>query len=256
MMNYIVAASTDIGTTKETNQDCYSVKVFNTPQGKMVFAILCDGMGGLEKGELASASLVHAYDRWTKERLPVLSNAKIEDAVIRKEWIDIATQYNEKIKMYGKSSAIHLGTTLTAMLLTDNRYYVINIGDTRAYEIGAEVKVITSDQTVVAREVALGHLTPEEAATDPRRSVLLQCVGASETVYPDMFYGATRKDAVYMLCSDGFRHEITQEEIHAYLNPGVMTDFDVMQQNMRSLIELNKQRQETDNITVVTIRTF
>lgn len=175
-MNYIVAAATDIGITKETNQDCYSVKVFNTPQGKMVFAILCDGMGGLEKGELASASLVHAYDRWTRERLPVLSNAPIEDAVIRKEWIDIATQYNEKIKMYGKSGAIHLGTTLTAILLTNNRYYIINIGDTRAYEIGAEVNVITSDQTVVAREMALGHLTPEEAATDPRRSKKLKTI--------------------------------------------------------------------------------
>ncbi len=255
-MNYIVAAATDIGNTKETNQDCYSVKVFHTPQGKMTFAILCDGMGGLEKGELASASLVHAFNKWTEERLPVLSNAPIQDADIRKDWVDIATQYNEKIKMYGKSCAIHLGTTLTAMLLTETRYYIINVGDTRAYEISNHVDVITSDQTVVAREVAMGNLTEEEAKLDPRRSVLLQCVGASDTIYPDMFYGATKQNAVYMLCSDGFRHEVTEQEIYQYLNPGVMTEFDAMQTNMKSLIELNKQRQETDNITVVTIRTF
>lgn len=255
-MNYIVAAATDIGITKQTNQDSYSVKAFNTPQGKMVFAILCDGMGGLEKGELASGTLVHAFNQWTEQRLPALSGAPIEDAVIRKEWVDIATEYNNKIKMYGRSSAINLGTTLTAMLLTEKRYYVINVGDTRAYEITDSANTITSDQTVVAREIALGNLTEEEAKTDPRRSVLLQCVGASDAIYPDMFFGATKKDAVYMLCSDGFRHEVTAEEIHAYLKPEVMMDFDGMQQNMKSLIELNKQRQETDNITVVTVRTF
>ena len=100
------------------------------------------------------------------------------------------------------------------------------------------------------------YLTPEEAETDSRRSVLLQCIGASDDVYPDMFFGDTKVNATYMLCSDGFRHEITNEEIYASLNPGVMLDADGMKRNMQSLIELNKQRQERDNISVVTIRTF
>ncbi len=255
-MNFIVAATTDIGISKQTNQDCYSVKTFNTAQGKMVFAILCDGMGGLEKGELASASLVNAFNKWADTRLPILSAATIEDSVIRKEWIDIATEFNEKIKLYGKSCGIRLGTTVTAILITQARYYVINVGDTRAYEITDQTNVITSDQTVVARELALGQITLEEAQSDSRRSVLLQCVGASDTVYPDMYYGTTKKDAVYMLCSDGFRHEITEEEIYSYLNPAVMTEYECMQQNMLALIDMNKKRQEEDNITVVTIRTF
>lgn len=74
--------------------------------------------------------------------------------------------------------------------------------------------------------------------------------------YPDMFFGDTALNATYMLCSDGFRHEITEREIYAYLNPTVMTDADGMQRNMEALIELNKQRRERDNISVVTIRTF
>ena len=60
-MNFIVAATTDIGLTKSTNQDSYNVRVFSTKQGKIVLAILCDGMGGLSKGEVASASLVNAF---------------------------------------------------------------------------------------------------------------------------------------------------------------------------------------------------
>lgn len=255
-MNFIVSAATDIGLTKQTNQDSYAVRVCSTNRGKMVFAILCDGMGGLEKGEVASASVVRGFLKWAEERLPVLSREPIADAMIRKEWVDLAVSYNERIRAYGQRGGIHLGTTLTAMLLTRERYYVINVGDTRAYEIADAVRVITKDQTVVAREVEWGNLTEEQAERDPRRSVLLQCIGASPEVYPDLFFGDVLPNAVYMLCSDGFRHEISREEIYRGLNPRVMLDAGGMEQNMRDLIALDKQRRERDNITVITVRTF
>ena len=255
-VNFIVSATTDIGLTKSTNQDSYSVRVFSTSLGKVVFAILCDGMGGLSKGEVASGSLVNAFCKWADNRLPILCREDITESAIRADWIGIATEYNEKIKFYGRSCGTSMGTTVTAILLTPKRYYIINVGDTRAYEITDAVTVLTKDQTVVAREVELGHLTPEEAKRDSRRSVLLQCVGASEEVYPDMFFGDTKLNAVYMLCSDGFRHEITKDEIYQYLGPNVMVDAEGMKQNMEALIELNKQRQERDNISVISIRTF
>lgn len=255
-MNFIVSATTDIGLTKNTNQDSYSVRVFSTKQGKMVMAVLCDGMGGLAKGEVASASLVSAFCRWADSNLPALCENEITDGKIREDWVGIATEYNEKIKAYGKTCGVNLGTTVTAILLTEKRYYIINVGDTRAYEIAESVAILTRDQTVVAREVELGYLTPEEAERDSRRSVLLQCIGASDDVYPDMFFGNTKLGAVYMLCSDGFRHEITEAEIYQYLNPNVMMDAYGMKQNMDALIELDKQRQERDNISVITIRTF
>lgn len=255
-MNFIISASTDIGLTKNTNQDSFSARVFSTGQGKIAFAVLCDGMGGLDQGEMASASIVNAYCKWSDTRLPELSEREITDSEIRSEWIGIATEYNEKIKEYGKTNGISIGSTVTVMLITASRYYIINIGDTRAYEISDSVRVLTKDQTVVAREIELGLLTEEEAKTDPRRSVLLQCVGASDDVYPDMFFGETRLNAVYMLCSDGFIHEITEREIYDFMNPDVMVDSDGMKRNMDSLIEVNKQRKERDNISVISIRTF
>ena len=255
-MNYIISGSTDIGNTKQTNQDSYNVRVLSAPQGKMVFAVLCDGMGGLAKGEVASSSLVNAFVKWSDNVLPELAKNGITDSAIRNDWINIATDFNEKIKLYGKKIGAAVGTTVTAILITGTRYYIINVGDTRAYEILDGVRVLTKDQTVVAREVEQGILTAEQAEKDTRRSVLLQCVGASEFVYPDMFFGDTKVNAVYMLCTDGFRHEITSEEIYTYLNPNVMVDADGMKQNMDSLISLNKQRQERDNITVISIRTF
>lgn len=255
-MNFIVSANTDIGITKSTNQDSLSVKVLNTPQGRMAFAILCDGMGGLEKGEVASASVIRAFDVWVRNDLPILCNAPIEDSILRAQWEKIILEQNNTIKVYGARQGVKLGTTAVVMLLTQTRYYIMNVGDSRAYELTKNIKQLTADQTFVAREVQLGNMTVEQAQTDARRNVLLQCVGASEEVYPDMFFGDVRENAVYMLCSDGFRHEINPEEIFEKLQPGVLFDDVTMSRHTEELIELNKRRMERDNISVVLVRTF
>ena len=255
-MNFIISANTDIGIAKDTNQDSLSVMVLNTPQGKMAFSILCDGMGGLAMGEVASAAAINAFRRWVYEELPKLCYAPLEDVTIRTQWEKIIQEQNQLIKTYGARQGIRLGTTVVAALLTQNRYYILNVGDSRAYEITGGLRQITSDQTFVAREIALGHMTPEEALVDPRRNVLLQCVGASERVYPDMFFGDVQPGTVYMLCSDGFRHEITPQEIYEKLQPVRMTDEETMRRSAWELVELNKQRRERDNISVALIKTL
>lgn len=255
-MNFIISANTDIGTTKSTNQDSLSAMVMSTPLGKMAFVVMCDGMGGLEKGEAASASVVQAFRGWACRELPELCAAPLEDAVIRSQWDGIVTEQNRAIQAYGARRGIRLGTTVVAMLLTQTRYYILNVGDSRAYEITDGIRQITADQTFVAREVSMGKMTPEEAEQDPRRSVLLQCVGASDVVYPDMFFGDVRQNAVYLLCSDGFRHEIAPEEIYSALQPELLRDEQTMNQKTLALIALNKQRRERDNISAALVRTF
>lgn len=256
-MNYLVQACTDIGNTKQTNQDSFSVKVFNTPAGFITFAIMCDGMGGLAKGEVASASVVTAFMKWADEELVKITKDRLTREYISMEWTNIIVSYNEKIKLYGRKSGVSLGTTATVLLLADNGYYAANIGDTRLYELtDSDIRVITKDQTVVAREVEQGIITEEQAHTDSRRSVLLQCIGASDRVFPEYFFGENKKDAVYMLCTDGFRHEITPDEIHSYLCPSQMHEENKMSDNITTLINMDKQRNERDNISVIAIRTY
>lgn len=255
-MNFIIAAETDIGLVKETNQDSLSVKVINSPIGRMAFGIMCDGMGGLEDGEVASKEVVAAFDKWVRTELPNLCSEPIADSVLRSQWERIIAEENEKIKRYGAGKGIRLGTTAAAILLTQDRYYIMNVGDSRVYELTDQIRQLTVDQTFVAREVAAGNMTAEEAERDARRSVLLQCVGASEEVYPDFFFGDARYNAVYMLCCDGLRHEISAEEIYENLQPDLMLSDAVMTQQGRRLIELNKQRGERDNISLAMIRTF
>ena len=78
-MKFIVSANTDIGIARPTNQDSLSLKVLDTKQGYMVFVILCDGMGGLTKGELASTDVILAFEDWVRSKLPILSENDINN---------------------------------------------------------------------------------------------------------------------------------------------------------------------------------
>ncbi len=254
-MKFIISANTDIGTVKSTNQDALTVKILNTPQGKMVFALLCDGMGGLAKGEVASTTVIRAFEKWLNEQFSVMCAEPISENMIIEQWDALVSGENADIRTYGEQHGFQLGTTAVALLITQSQYYVLNVGDSRAYEITDSVKQLTTDQTLVAREIALGNLAPEDAEKDPRRNVLLQCIGASEDVHAEIRVGDVIPNAVYMLCSDGFRHEISNEEIYENLQPSVLLDKTAMEQNCANLIDLVKQRGEQDNISVALIRT-
>lgn len=254
-MFFTIAAQTDTGLVKATNQDGLTVKRINTSQGEMAFAILCDGMGGLAKGEVASTALINAFNNWVMNELPLLCQREITEEEIMKQWSELVEQQNERIKQYGNANGIRLGTTAVAMLFTQNKFFLMNVGDSRAYRINEEIKQLTKDQTFVAREIEAGRMTPEEAERDERRNVLLQCIGASEKVYPDFFFEEIQQDEIYMLCSDGFRHVISEEEIFEAFRPEVLENQTVMNNNALKLISLNKERMERDNISVVLIKT-
>lgn len=255
-LDFIISASTDIGIKKNTNQDGLLIRSFSTRFGKMVFAVLCDGMGGLAKGELASTDTIRAFDDWFRNTMPSILSDRIDDSLIRRQWTDIVRNQNERIKRYSQSMNLNMGTTIVAALFTRNRVYMMNVGDSRAYEIMYGVRQITKDHTVVNDEVERGILTPEQAKTDPRRNVLLQCIGASDAVYPSFYFEDLKQDAVYMMCSDGFVHEITENEMFEYLKPSNIYDGESAKRNVDFLIETDKQRMEKDNISVITVKTF
>lgn len=255
-MEFFIAAKSDIGISRKTNQDSLSIKIANSELGKIAFAVLCDGMGGLSKGEVASASVVNAFSNWFANVFPNLNPYAIDDQIIKQQWEKIVIEQNNKIMQYGRSNKINLGTTATVLLIVQNRFYCLNVGDSRAYVISDKIRQITEDQTVVAQEVKYGKLTAEQAKSDPRKNVLLQCIGSSQTVNADMFFGEVTSDMVFLLCSDGFRHEISSEEIFSSFNPQKLKSVSIANENITNLIELNKQRMEKDNISVALIRTL
>lgn len=252
-MRFTATADTDIGISKNTNQDSLLIKHAKAEGKEVLLAVVCDGMGGLSKGELASATVIQAFARWFDEELPYeLENVDLQ--VVGAKWSLLLKELNAQILEYSKMNGIDgVGTTFTGILFIDEQYVIGHVGDTRVYHIGASLTQLTTDQTFVAREISRGTMTLEQAKTDKRRNLLLQCVGASKVVEPQIICGKTEKGA-YMLCSDGFRHEITEEEIYESLNPINLMNKDAMHNNAKYLIDQNKSRNEKDNISVLLIK--
>lgn len=251
-MRFIATADTDIGISKNTNQDSLLVKHAKTDIGEVLMAIVCDGMGGLSKGELASATVIRAFSDWFDNELPFeLENTDMQ--IIGSKWSLMLKDLNVKISEYGDEIGSSLGTTFSGILFVEDKYVLVHVGDSRIYHIGSSLNQLTTDQTFVAREISRGTMTPEQAKTDKRRNLLLQCVGASKVVEPQIICGNTDKGA-YMLCSDGFRHEISEAEIYESLNPVNLMNKEAMHSNVKYLIEQNKQRHERDNISVILVK--
>lgn len=257
-MEYKIALETDIGPEKASNQDSMCVREAYTPEGTVLLAVVCDGMGGLQKGEVASKAMAEAFSDWFEKVLPYLLAKSDRKTEICDSLDVLVKDCNKRILTYGNELHIQLGTTATALLfLPDDTYIICHVGDTRVYKIDDDgANVLTEDQTLVQRELRLGRITKEQALKDPRGNVLLQCVGASKFVQPVFIHGKTQQGVCYMLCSDGFRHELTRREIGDTLAPQTNSNEVVMKRNIVSLIEKNIACGETDNISAMLIRTI
>lgn len=252
-MKFIATADSDVGISKSTNQDSVLIKHATCDLGEVLMAIVCDGMGGLSKGELASAAVIRTFNKWFDNELPFeLENVDMN--VIGAKWSLLLKELNVNILEYSQSIGEEgMGTTFSGILFVGNEYVIVHVGDSRIYHISSRLEQLTLDHTFIAREISKGTMTIEQAKTDKRRNLLLQCVGASKVVEPDVLTGRTNK-GVYLLCSDGFRHEITETEMFESLNPINLMNKEAMHSNAKYLIEQVKTRGEKDNISVILIK--
>lgn len=244
-----VIVHSDAGIVKKVNQDSISVKVIETEKGQCLMGILCDGMGGLSEGELASTTCVRTFMDWFDQNVEQLINRNDWADYTQQSFDEMIQELNVRIGRYGIKNGINLGTTLLAFLSIGKEYLIVNVGDSRAYRAREAFEQITKDQTVVALEVEKGTLTKQEAEVDKRRNILLQCVGASKVVVPDFFRGNIMETDAFLFCSDGFRHVLSEEEMENDLSLSNYRGTDHMQQNLVQCVETIKGRGERDNIT-------
>ena len=253
-MIFLIAAHSDVGIKKNTNQDSLLVKVAQTNLGQVCLCVVCDGMGGLSKGELASATVIRVFERWFETDFSNMTAKGFDREELKLQWDNLVLEQNRVLADYAARNGVRMGTTIASLLLIGSEYYVMNVGDSRVYLLNQNMDQLTKDQTFVQYELDAGRLTPEQAQNHPQRNVLLQCVGASEVVNPDFYYGKTFPDSMFLVCSDGFRHVIAPDEIYTRIDPRNLYDEHAMKDRLISLTELNKERHEVDNITAVLIR--
>ncbi len=254
-MKFLISYATSVGIKKDVNQDALCIKKAVVDQDEFVLAVICDGMGGLSSGELASATVIRRFSEWFDKELPSKA-ATITPDEIKTKWATMIFQLNEKLWNYGSEIRRQLGTTLTAVLIFPNGTYVTaHVGDTRQYRINQNViEQITEDQTFIAREIKRGNMTKEEAMKDSRRNVLLQCIGASSDVEPAFWQGQVQPKDSFLLCSDGFRHVLTEDEIYETIMGENLYTEQAIANTLGTMIGINESRGETDNITAILIK--
>lgn len=245
---------TDVGIQKTNNQDSLLLQQADGDFGSAMLAVLCDGLGGLEKGEVASAAVVRAFSNWFQHVYPQLLKKQCGSRELLNSWSQLVSSMNRSIADYGEKYGITLGTTLEALLLMKDKYYIFHIGDCRIYLKEKMLKQLTKDQTFIQRQMDLGAMTVEQALKDPRRNTLLQCIGASQYIEPDFIEGKLMKGQSFLICSDGFRHMLSSEELSDSLELPTHFDEKMMKDRLIQLTDICKRRGENDNITSIWIR--
>lgn len=244
---------TDTGIKKEVNQDSLIVKKANTDVGQILMAFICDGMGGLSDGELASKEAVLMLDDFFNSDLPVLLKEGLSNQSLTTALNTRIYSLDKKIRRFGEDHR-DCGTTMSGILLFNGNYMTLNIGDSRVYKITTkDISQLTHDQSVVQDLIDRGEITPEEAEVHPQRSVLLQCIGTGDDVIPDIQFGSYVDGDFFLICSDGFRHKISSDDIYKLFSPGSVKNVMDAQERLEYAVDLNMKRFEKDNITALLV---
>jgi PPM family protein phosphatase len=238
------AMLTDIGRVRPQNEDAVA---FVLPSGdadnRDSLALVADGMGGHAAGEVASALAAEVVRRVFFE-LDGAPSAKLAAAF---------EAANKAVFAYAQDhpECAGMGTTCTALAVRDDRAWLAHVGDSRAYLLrGASLTQLSEDHTLVAKLVRDGVLTAEEASTSEHSNVILQALGTSAKIKPDVWSEGLRLspgDAI-VLCSDGLHGAVPDRdiaEIAARLAP---------LEACRSLIERALEAGGDDNISVGVFR--
>lgn len=246
-MNYNCASH--IGKVRKNNEDYCKGEIIDTDFGSIGIFALADGMGGHNKGEVASELAVDNIIEFLKENLLQSNDIKIDyiDDIIKQAYHSV-----NKI-VYEKSTTSldfeGMGTTLVTAITYKNNLYVANVGDSRCYLLNEEgFKKITIDHSVVEELVKANIITEEEAKTHPRRNHITRAIGTDEMVIVDIFKLEINEGNKILLASDGLTGFVDDNIIENI----ILKDEDV-KDLAQELINVANDISGKDNISVVLI---
>jgi PPM family protein phosphatase len=240
----IVGAATDPGPVREQNEDAVYHNVIEDPRdpdAEMLLLAIADGMGGYQRGEVASQMAIDAL----VERF---SNADTDDIVLMIK--QAFRQANERIFADGSAEGEHnmMGTTLVACVTHGNEIAIGNVGDSRAYLLRANALTqISNDHSLVAEQVAMGAMTQAEARESHHKNIITRALGHRQRVDVDIFELTLLPEDRLLLSTDGLHDYIDEDEMVRYLLE--MTPEDAAKTMVRRAIEGGS----TDNVTALCV---
>jgi serine/threonine protein phosphatase PrpC len=237
-VRYAVAALTDCGSTRPSNEDSFGI---SAEHGVYV---VCDGMGGAAAGEIASSLAVGEMLRLLEERDGPTPLEKAVAEAIRAANEAIYSRAEVDIQLNG------MGTTLAGLVAEGQRVLVFNVGDSRCYRLRKrKLEQISQDHSLVEEQVRMGHITHEEALLSPLRNVITRALGTQPSVEPDLFELEAEAGDIFLLCSDGLTGEVSDPQIELLLAADLPLD-----QICANLVDAANHAGGHDNITCLLVR--
>ena len=235
----------DTGRARTNNEDSVSID-----EGAAL-AVLADGMGGYNAGEVASSmatSFIRTeLGRWLRE-----AHANATDTEVRRA-MDICVD-NANRAIFNAANAnpqyAGMGTTLVVAVFREQRLLVGHVGDSRAYRLrGGRLQQITRDHSLLQEQIDAGLITPEQAAFSANKNLVTRAVGVEDTVLLETHQHDVQPGDTYLMCSDGLSDMLDDASIGQLL-----LAHDSLAAACQALIDAANDAGGKDNISVVLVR--
>ena len=241
-----MSAITNVGQVRDKNEDAVAVDV------DCGVAILADGMGGYNAGEIASSMTVGLLMQGLQTGLATI--APDEDSYALERLVrELVASVNVAVynKACSQAQCEGMGTTLVLAVCRDDRVLVAHIGDSRLYRLrGGELTQLTRDHSLLQEQIDNGVLAPEDAPSSSNKNLVTRALGVETEVLLDInVFDAARHD-MYLLCSDGLTDMVAESDIHAAMS--LMGDHLTVAAN--ELVALANEQGGRDNISVALVQ--
>lgn len=237
-----IFSKTDRGRVRTDNQDAYFAGKITDDA---VFAVVCDGMGGANAGNVASELAVRHISEYVMRSYR--SSMDMTDTEKTLKNAIVSANISLYDKAVNNAELAGMGTTTVAAFVKDGAAVIAHVGDSRIYLINGEIKQLTRDHSVVQSLIESGKITPEDAKVHPRKNVITRALGAEEDVAVDSDCLALSDGDTLLLCSDGLTNFLDDKDILK-----VFQNNDISAVAER-LVETANENGGGDNITVVTV---
>lgn len=229
---------TDTGIKRNNNQD--SIFFSDSPVGPLPnLYIVADGMGGHRAGDKASRMAIDIT-------VDFVTNSTIENpvALLKRAMLYVN---NEIYKAACSDPDLNgMGTTMVAAVAQDGKLFVANVGDSRLYAVGGEIRQITMDHSLVEELIRKGELERKKGRNHPEKNIITKAMGSKDEVMPDFFEIEINAEEKYLLCSDGLSNMVEDDEIR-----DIMAESNNLEEIAQELIDRANYYGGSDNISVV-----
>jgi len=246
-----MASATHTGMVRAHNEDSIGT------DAAIGLAVLADGMGGYNAGEVASGIAVALITKETRETVlripPYEADAETGEPMANRILRNVITRANSSIYQAANSQPQYsgMGTTLVVALLCDNQISVAHIGDSRLYrQRGGELQQLTRDHSLLQEQIDSGMISKEMARRSQNKNLVTRAVGIEPEVDADVNTFEVAEGDMFLLCSDGLNDMVEDDDIHLTLSSLAAN----LPLAASQLVQMANDNGGRDNISVILIR--